>query len=243
MIRLGVNIDHVATIREARKTNEPDPVAAAAAAEMAGADQITIHLREDRRHIQNRDVRLIREVVRTLLNLEMAATSEMQEIALALKPDAACLVPEKREEVTTEGGLNLIDAPRHTGELVATLKDADIMVTAFLDPNVEQIQEAARLGFDAVEIHTGAYANAPRSRQAAELQKIHDAATATRHLGMAVHAGHGLDYHNVTAVLNTPHLEELNIGHSIIARAVFVGLDRAVRDMLRLLDGSGRSNE
>lgn len=235
MIRLGVNIDHVATIREARKHNEPDPVAAASAAEMAGADQITIHLREDRRHIQNRDVRLIREVVRTSLNLEMAATSEMQEIALALKPDAACLVPERREEVTTEGGLNLVDAPRSTADLVATLKDADIMVTAFLDPNTEQIQEAARLGFDAVEIHTGAYANAARSQRAKELQKIHDAAVAIRHLGMSAHAGHGLDYHNVTAVLATPHLQELNIGHAIISRAVFTGLDRAIRDMLHKL--------
>jgi pyridoxine 5-phosphate synthase len=162
----------------------------------------------------------------------------MQEIALALKPDAACLVPERREEVTTEGGLNLVDAPQSVGELVATLKDADILVTAFVDPSLEQIQQAARFQFDAVEIHTGSFANAPRPRQAEELKKVKEAATAARHLGLHVHAGHGLNYHNVTAMLDVPHLEELNIGHSIISRAVFAGMDRAVRDMLTLL---GRS--
>lgn len=232
MVRLGINVDHIATIREARKTYEPDPVAAAAAAEMAGADQITVHLREDRRHIQNRDVRLIREVVKTSLNLEMAATAEMQEIALALKPDAACIVPEKREEVTTEGGLNLVDASPTVGELVATLKDADILVTAFLDPSIEQIQQAARLRFDAIEIHTGAYANAPEHKRPAELKKVVEAATAIGHLGMAIHAGHGLNYHNVGPVADIADMGELNIGHAIIARAVFVGMDRAVRDML-----------
>lgn len=235
MIRLGVNIDHIATIREARKTNEPDPVAAAAAAEMAGADQITAHLREDRRHIQNRDVRLIREVVKNSLNLEMAATVEMQEIALALKPDAVCIVPEKREEVTTEGGLDLVDAAPSLSELVATLRDANIFATAFIDPSFEQIQQAARLRFDAVEIHTGTYANAPQHKRSEQLKKITDAATAAAHLGLHVHAGHGLDYHNVTPILAVPHLEELNIGHAIVARAVFVGLDRAVRDMLKLM--------
>ena len=235
MIRLGVNVDHIATIREARKTTEPDPVAAASSAEMAGADQITVHLREDRRHIQNRDVRLIREVVSTALNLEMAATAEMTEIALALKPDSVCIVPERREEVTTEGGLNLVDASPSMGEMVATLKDADIMVTAFLDPDTAQIQQAARIGYDAVEIHTGAYANAPRPKVGVELEKLHDAARAIRHLGMAVHAGHGLNYHNTAPILDLPHIEELNIGHSIISRAVFVGMDRAVRDMLNAM--------
>jgi pyridoxine 5-phosphate synthase len=235
MVRLGVNVDHIATIREARKAVEPEPVAIAAAAEMAGADQITVHLREDRRHIQNRDVRLIREVVKTALNLEMAATAEMQEIALALKPDCACLVPEKREEVTTEGGLNLLDAPPSLGELVATLRDADIIVTAFLDPSIEQIQQAARMRFDAVEIHTGAYANAPEHKKPAELKKVEEAANAIRHLGMKVHAGHGLNYHNVRPVADIPHMEELNIGHAIIARAVFTGIERAVRDMLRAM--------
>jgi pyridoxine 5-phosphate synthase len=236
MVRLGVNIDHIATLREARKTYEPDPVSAAVAAEMAGADQITAHLREDRRHIQNRDIRLIREVVKTTLNLEMAATAEMQEIALALKPDSACIVPEKREEVTTEGGLDLLGASGNMGELVATLKDADILVTAFIDPAINQVQQAARLGFDAIEIHTGAYANAPIPAQEPELDKIREAAEAAARLGLRVHAGHGLNYHNTTAILEIEQIEELNIGHAIIARAVFTGLERAVRDMLKLMD-------
>ena len=234
-IRLGVNIDHVATLREARKTYEPDPVGAAIAAETAGADQITVHLREDRRHIQNRDVRMIREVVKSSLNLEMAAAAEMLEIALAIRPDAVCIVPERREEVTTEGGLNLADAPPSLGDMVATLKDADIEVTAFLTPDLAQIHEAARFRFDAVEIHTGAYANATRHRTDDELKRVKEAAAAIRHLGMRVHAGHGLNYHNVTRMLEVPHLEEVNIGHAIVARALFVGLDRAVRDMLHLL--------
>jgi pyridoxine 5-phosphate synthase len=234
-IRLGVNIDHVATLREARKTVEPDPVAAAVAAEMAGADQVTVHLREDRRHIQNRDVRMIREVVKTSLNLEMAATTEMQEIALALRPDSVCIVPERREEITTEGGLNLADAASSLGDLVATLREAGIQVTAFLSPEMNQVQEAARLRFDAVEIHTGAFANASRHREEAELKRVKDAAAAIRHLGMRVHAGHGLNYHNIVRMHEVPHLEEVNIGHSIVARAVFVGLDRAVRDMLAAL--------
>jgi pyridoxine 5-phosphate synthase len=225
----------VATIREARKTDEPDPVSAAATVEMAGADQVTIHLREDRRHIQNRDARLIREVTKTAMNLEMAATVEMQEIALALHPDSVTLVPEKREEVTTEGGLDLKNAGPSLGDLIATIKDAGIKVCAFLDPDLEQIKEAARLQFGAVEIHTGSYANAQSGNRSDELQKIADAAMAISHLGMAVHAGHGLTYHNVSAVLKVPHVEELNIGHSIIARAVFVGLDRAIRDMLKLM--------
>lgn len=235
MVRLGVNVDHVATIREARKTYEPDPVSAAVAAEMAGADQITAHLREDRRHMQNRDIRLIREVVKTHLNLEMAATAEMQEIALALKPDSACIVPEKREEVTTEGGLDLQAAPGSMSELVATLKDADILVTAFIDPALDQIQQAARLGFDAVEIHTGSYANAPGPSRPAELGKIREAADAAQRLGMRVHAGHGLNYHNTAAILDIEPIEELNIGHAIIARAVFTGMERAVRDMLKIM--------
>jgi pyridoxine 5-phosphate synthase len=235
-IRLGVNIDHVATLREARKTVEPDPVAAAVAVEMAGADQITVHLREDRRHIQNRDVRMIREVAKSALNLEMAATAEMQEIALALRPDSVCFVPERREEITTEGGLNLADAPASMGDMVATLKDAGILVTAFLSPDLKHIQEAARLRFDAVEIHTGSYANAStRQKTDQELKRVKEAAGAIRHLGMRVHAGHGLNYHNIAAMLDVPALEEVNIGHSIIARAVFTGLDRAVRDMLAAL--------
>jgi pyridoxine 5-phosphate synthase len=232
MVRLGVNIDHVATLREVRKTIEPDPVAAAVAVEMAGADQVTIHLREDRRHIQNRDARLIREVTKTALNLEMAAAAEMQEIALALRPDSVTIVPERREELTTEGGLDLRAAGRPVGEMVETIRKAGIKVCAFLDPDTEQIHEAARLQFDAVEIHTGRYAGASAEARREELRKIRDAAIAIRHLGMAAHAGHGLTYHNVRSVVEIAEIEELNIGHSIVARAVFVGLDRAVRDML-----------
>ncbi|HEU4364913.1 MAG TPA: pyridoxine 5'-phosphate synthase, partial [Candidatus Krumholzibacteria bacterium] len=198
-------------------------------------DQITVHLREDRRHIQNRDVRLIREVVRGSLNLEMAATTEMLEIALAIRPDSVCIVPEKREEITTEGGLNLADAPQSLGEVIATLKDAGIEVTAFLDPDLQQIHDAARLRFDAVEMHTGAFSNAPRHKVEEEVNTLKEAANAIRHLGMRVHAGHGLDYHNVTRMLEIPYLAELNIGHAIIARSVFTGLDRAVRDMLHLM--------
>ncbi len=235
MVRLGVNVDHIATVREARKTVQPDPVAAAVAVEMAGADQITIHLREDRRHIQNRDARLIREVVKTALNLEMAATVEMQEIALALHPDSVTVVPERREEVTTEGGLDLKSTGPGIEELITTLKEAGIKVCAFLDPDLEQIKKAARLGFDAVEIHTGRYANATLSSRGAELEKIREVASAIRHLGMAVHAGHGLNYQNVSSILTVQGIEELNIGHAIIARALFVGLDRAVRDMLKLM--------
>jgi pyridoxine 5-phosphate synthase len=235
MVRLGVNVDHVATVRQARKTVEPDPVSAAVVVEMAGADQITIHLREDRRHIQNRDARLIREITQTGLNLEMAATQEMQEIALALHPDSVTLVPEKREEVTTEGGLDLEKSGSGIGELIDTLKDAGIKICAFLDPNLEQIKQAAHLKFNAVEIHTGRYAEARGGTRAGELDKIKEVATAVRHYGMKVHAGHGLDYHNVMPIARIEEIEELNIGHAIIARAIFVGLDRAVRDMLKLI--------
>ena len=232
MVRLGVNIDHVATLREARKTVEPDPVAAAVEVEMAGADQVTIHLREDRRHIQNRDARLIREVVRTSLNLEMAGVPEMQEIALALHPDSVTIVPEKREEVTTEGGLDLKNAPATMGELVSTLASAGIKVCAFLDPVLDQVRRAAQLRFQAVEIHTGRYARATGAAKEQELKGIRDIAAAIRHMGMTVHAGHGLNYQNVRSIVEIPEIEELNIGHAIISRAVFVGLDRAVRDML-----------
>lgn len=233
MVRLGVNIDHVATVREARKTIEPDPVSAATAVEMAGADQVTIHVREDRRHIQNRDARLIREVTRTAMNLEMAATAEMQEIALALHPDSITLVPEKREELTTEGGLDLKGTGGALKEMITTIKKAGIKACAFLDPDLEQINEAAHHQFDAVEIHTGRYANATGRAHRDELRKIKDSAVAINHLGMAAHAGHGLNYHNVPPILEISEIEELNIGHAIIARAIFVGLDRAVRDMLR----------
>ncbi len=234
-IRLGVNIDHVATLREARKTTEPDPVTAAMAAEHGGADQITFHLREDRRHIQNRDARLISELSQTRVNMEMAATTEMQEIALALRPDSVTLVPEKREEVTTEGGLDLLRIGAAAGPIVKSLREGGITVAAFLNPDLAQIKEAAKLGFDAVEIHTGEYANAGRTEAERTLRAIRDAASATAKHGLKVHAGHGLTYHNVRQIVEIREIEELNIGHSIISRAMFVGIEQAVREMAALL--------
>jgi len=235
IIRLGVNIDHIATLREARKATEPDPVTAALMAEQGGADQITFHLREDRRHIQNRDARLISELAQTRVNMEMAATTEMQEIALALRPDSVTLVPEKREEVTTEGGLNLLGMSDRAAPIVKALKDGGIRVAAFLNPDLAQIKEASKLGFDAVEIHTGEYANAGRAELDRALRAIRDAASGTAKHGLAVHAGHGLTYHNVRQIVEIREIEELNIGHSIIARAVFVGIEQAVREMAALL--------
>lgn len=234
-IRLGVNVDHVATLREVRKTTEPDPVTAAMLAEQGGADQITFHLREDRRHIQNRDARLISEMAQTMVNLEMAATPEMQEIALALHPDAVCLVPERREEVTTEGGLDLVRLSDSVAPVVKALGESGIEVTAFVGPDLAQIKEAARLGFHAVEIHTGEYANATRLERDVKLGAVRDAATAARKYRLRVHAGHGITYHNVHPLVLIPEIEEMNIGHSIIARAVFVGVERAVREMVALL--------
>ena len=234
-IRLGVNIDHVATLREARKTTEPDPVTAAMVAEHGGADQITFHLREDRRHIQNRDARLISELAQTRVNMEMAATTEMQEIALALRPDSVTLVPEKREEVTTEGGLDLLRIGAAAGPIVKALKEGGIAVAAFLNPDIAQIKEAAKLGFDAVEIHTGEYANAGKTEVERTLRAIRDASAATVKHGLKAHAGHGLTYHNVRPIVEIREIEELNIGHSIIARAMFVGIEQAVREMAALL--------
>ncbi len=234
-IRLGVNIDHVATLREARKTTEPDPVTAAMVAEHGGADQITFHLREDRRHIQNRDARLISELAQTRVNMEMAATSEMQEIALALRPDSVTLVPEKREEVTTEGGLDLLKISAAAVPIVKSLREGGITVAAFLNPDIAQIKEAAKLGFDAVEIHTGEYANAGKTEVERTLRAIRDASQAIAKHGMKVHAGHGLTYHNVRQIVEIREIEELNIGHSIIARAMFVGIEQAVREMAALL--------
>jgi pyridoxine 5-phosphate synthase len=236
-IRLGVNIDHVATLREARRTTEPDPVTAAMVAEHGGADQITFHLREDRRHIQNRDARLISELAQTKVNMEMAATTEMQEIALALRPDSVTLVPEKREEVTTEGGLDLLRMSDKTGPILRALKEGGIKVAVFLNPDLSQIKEAAKLGFDAVEIHTGEYANAGRTEVERTLRAIRDAASVTVKQGLKAHAGHGLTYHNVRPIVEIEEIEELNIGHSIISRAVFVGIEQAVREMAALLKG------
>jgi pyridoxine 5-phosphate synthase len=234
-MRLGVNIDHIATIREARKTTEPDPVTAAMLAEQGGADQITFHLREDRRHIQNRDARLMAEMAQTMVNLEMAATSEMQEIALALHPDSVTLVPERREEVTTEGGLDLLRLGDGISGVVNALKNGGVKVSAFVNPDFAQIKEAARLGFDAVEIHTGAYADAKGPEKEGALTAIRNSATAAKKYRMYVHAGHGLTYHNVHPIVLIPEIEELNIGHSIISRAIFVGIERAVREMVELM--------
>jgi pyridoxine 5-phosphate synthase len=234
-LRLGVNIDHVATLREARKTTEPDPVTAAMLSEMGGADQVTFHLREDRRHIQNRDARLICEMAQTKVNLEMAATPEMQEIALAMSPDSVTLVPERREEVTTEGGLNLLRESERYASTVKALKDGGIRTAAFIGPYQAQIKEAAKLGFDAIEIHTGEYANASRRGPGDTLRAVEDGATAGKRYGLNVHAGHGLTYHNVHPIVLIEEIEELNIGHSIIARAVFVGVEQAVQEMVALM--------
>jgi pyridoxine 5-phosphate synthase len=236
--KLGVNIDHVATVRQARGVAEPDPVTAAALAELAGADGITVHLREDRRHIQDRDVELLRRTVGTRLNLEMAATDEMVGIALKLLPDCVTLVPEKREELTTEGGLDVIRYRSSLKDPVELLRQGGITVSLFVDPDLEQIKAARRLGADYIEIHTGAYCEArdPGSRRI-ELEKIDNAVRAGRKLGLRVNAGHGLNYQNVREVVALGGIEEFNIGHSIVSRAVLVGMERAVREMVALVRG------
>jgi pyridoxine 5-phosphate synthase len=234
MVELGINIDHVATLRQARRTYEPDPVWAAAEAELGGADGITVHLREDRRHINDRDVELLRQTVHVKLNLEMSLAAEIVEIALRTKPAQATLVPEKREEVTTEGGLDLLGS-RTAGEAVARLRDAGVFTSAFLDPDERQIEKAKALGFDAVELHTGAYANASGAEQQRQLQALERGAAAVRRLGMRLHAGHGLNYQNVLAVAAMEGMRELNIGHAILSRAIFVGLRSAVAQMKELL--------
>ena len=235
-MRLAVNIDHVATIRQVRKAEEPDPVAAAALAELAGAQGITIHLRGDRRHIQDRDVELLRRTVTTRLNVEMAGTREMVRLAQSFKPDQVTLVPERRDELTTEGGL---DVMLHSGSLegvVRELRDSAIDVSVFVDPDLEQIRACHKLGVPIIEINTGKYAdNWKSSRAAAELEKVANAARGARKLGLRVLAGHGLTYRNVDAIARIQEIEELNIGHSIISRAVLVGLERAVREMAELL--------
>lgn len=236
MARLGVNIDHVATIRQARGGAEPDPVAAAAIAELAGADGITIHLREDRRHIQDRDLKLLRDTVKTRLNLEMAATREMISIALSVKPDCCTLVPEKRQELTTEGGLDVRLNMQSIGEAVERLQEGDIPVSLFIDPDPDQIKAADKVGADYVEIHTGAFAEAKEWKsQEQELIKIENAVKLAAKLGLGVHAGHGLNYINIKKVAALGGIAEYNIGHSIISRAVLVGLDRAVREMVELI--------
>jgi pyridoxine 5-phosphate synthase len=235
MTELGVNIDHVATLRQARKTYEPDPVWAAVAAELGGADGITIHLREDRRHIQDRDLILLRQTVQVKLNLELACEPGIVEIACRERPDQVTLVPEKREEVTTEGGLDVLAFRRQVAAAITPLRAEGISVSLFLDPESEQIRAAADLGADAVELHTGQYALARGTARQVELERLAAAGRLIRELGMALHAGHGLNYHNVGPVADLEGMGELNIGHSIVARAVFVGLERAVREMKRLI--------
>jgi len=237
--RLGVNIDHVATVRQARGVAEPDPVTAASLAELAGADGITVHLREDRRHIQDRDVELLRKTVKTRLNLEMAATDEMVGIALKLLPDCVTLVPEKREELTTEGGLDVVRYRSALKGQIELLRQGGITVSLFIDPDLEQIKASHRLGADCIEIHTGAYCEAhTAAARRSELAKIEVAIRAGRKLALGVNAGHGLNYQNVREVAALGGVEEFNIGHSIVSRAVLVGMERAVAEMAALVRGA-----
>lgn len=238
MPTLGVNIDHIATIRQARRTVEPDPVAAAVLAELGGADGITVHLREDRRHIQDRDVRLLRQTVRTHLNLEMAATDEMVAIALDIKPDYVTLVPERREEVTTEGGLDIAGQLERMKTVVGTLQDADIPVSLFIDADPAQIQASADAQALFIELHTGRYAEAKTDEaQAQELAALEAGCQQALAAGLRINAGHGLTYWNTYPVACLPGMEELNIGHTIISRAALVGLERAVREMRQIIRG------
>jgi pyridoxine 5-phosphate synthase len=231
MPRLHVNIDHVATVRQARRSDQPDPVFAAGICELAGANGITVHLREDRRHIQDRDVRILKETVKTLLNVEVALTDEMLAIALEICPDQVCIVPERREELTTEGGLDTGASLEKLKAEVPKLQAAGIEVSLFVDPMPEPIEDAARCGANYIELHTGAYSNARGRQREAELKRLQTAATYAYEMGLRVNAGHGLDYENVLPIAQLPYLEELNIGYAIVSRAVYVGLDQAVREM------------
>ncbi len=237
MPELGVNIDHVATVRQARKTYEPDPAWAAALAEMGGADCITLHLREDRRHILDRDLIVLRETVSVKLNLEMACNDEVLDIACRVKPEQATLVPERREEVTTEGGLDVASQKGRVAEVVTRLQDAGVAVSLFLDPDAKQIDMAAELGVEAVELHTGQYALAkPGKAQQQELDVQREAAARIRQAGMTLHAGHGLTYRNVRPIATIEGMHEQNIGHSLVARAIMVGFEKADREMKRLVE-------
>jgi pyridoxine 5-phosphate synthase len=241
-IKLHVNIDHVATLRQARGVRYPDPIWAAAACELAGADGITAHLREDRRHIQDRDIRLLRETVRTVLNLEMAATDEIVAIAREVKPEIATLVPEKRKERTTEGGLDVHHGAAPLKRAIKALQGGGIDVSLFIDPTRDAVHASADLGAHRIELHTGDYCNAPRAGVERELRRLVEAAEIGLGLGLHVAAGHGLDYPNVGPVAAIGGITELNIGHSIVARAVFVGLDRAVREMRAAIDRGRRDD-
>lgn len=236
MARLGVNVDHVATVRQARGTMEPDPVTAAALAELAGAQGITVHLREDRRHIQDRDVEILRQTVQSRLNLEMAATDEMVTIALHLHPDCVTLVPEKRQELTTEGGLDVLGLSEHLRPRIAALQAVGIIVSLFVDPVRTQIEASIQVGADTIEIHTGSYCDAKdEETRALELKKIAEAIRVGQQCGLGVNAGHGLNYRNIGPVVALGGIEEYNIGHSIVSRAVLVGMERAVREMVELI--------
>lgn len=232
---LGVNIDHVATLRQARRGHAPSVVQAALMAEQAGADAITVHLREDRRHIQDRDVELLAEVIGTRMNLEMAVTDEMLAIAARIRPADVCLVPEQRAELTTEGGLNVLASRDRIGAACALLADQGIRVSLFIDPAPDQLAAARDAGAPVVELHTGTYAEASGEAQTRELARLREAVSCGLDLGLVVNAGHGLNYHNVQAVAGLEGVRELNIGHSIVSRAVFTGLDSAVREMKRLI--------
>jgi pyridoxine 5-phosphate synthase len=234
-LRLYVNIDHVATVRQARRTDEPDPVRAAVLAELGGADGITVHLREDRRHIQDRDVPLLMETVRSTVNLEIAAIPEMIALAERLRPAQVTLVPERREEVTTEGGLSVTAARSTLESVLPRLRNAGVRTSLFVDPDPDTIRLCAELGSDAIELHTGEYANVRGAEQARQLERLAEASRLGASLGLGVHAGHGLTYLNTAAVVAIPEIEEVNIGHSIISHAVFVGLERAVREMKELI--------
>ncbi|WP_419603352.1 pyridoxine 5'-phosphate synthase [Thiolapillus sp.] len=236
---LGVNIDHVATLRQARGTRYPEPVQAALVSEQAGADAITLHLREDRRHIQDRDVEFLKDILQTRMNLEMAATEEMLLIARRIQPADCCLVPEKREELTTEGGLDVAASIPHLTDYCAGLAESGVRVSLFIDADTRQLEAAAAIGAPVVEIHTGHFADAQSAEQRAqELTRIVEGVRLGESLGLQVNAGHGLDYHNVTRISDIEGIRELNIGHAIISRAVFTGLDQAVREMKRLIQSS-----
>jgi pyridoxine 5-phosphate synthase len=240
MLELGVNIDHVATLRQARRTYEPDPVWAAVEAELGGADAITVHLREDRRHINDRDVQLLRQTVQCKLNLEMSLADEIVEIACKTLPDQATLVPERRQEVTTEGGLDLSHQPDRVASAVGRLKSQGIAVSAFIDPDPRQIELAHQANFDAIELHTGEYANAGGEEAQKQLDRLIAAGALVHQAGLRLHAGHGLNYRNTAPVARIDAMRELNIGHAIICRSVFVGLREAVGEMKKLIDAAIR---
>ncbi len=235
MATLGVNIDHIANVREARQTNEPDPVQLAFLAELGGADGITVHLREDRRHIQNRDLKLLRETIKTRLNLEMAANEEMMRIAMEIKPDVITLVPERREEITTEGGLDVKRNKNIIQKIVNTMNSKEIPTSLFIDPIPKQIQTASEIGASWVELHTGSYATSSWKEQLLQLTKIKECVALSKNIGLRVNAGHGLTYQNVEPIACIEGIEELNIGHTIISRALSVGLKDAVKEMKELI--------